>query len=151
MQIITRLPIGDVFGWMAMQVNVFNYGPAPVANTWATYKIPLSAIGIGTCTFTGSISGTTLTVTSVDSGPAIVDAGGFVTGPNIPAGTYITAYGQANAIGTFTVAGPGISSTTNIPSETMTYQRTALYKTTLQPSNNPTTTLYINNLGFTAN
>jgi hypothetical protein len=150
-QILTRLPPGDVIGWMAMRVNIFSYGPTPQANTWATYKIPLTAIGIGSCTFTGSISGTTLTVTSIDSGPSIVDAGGFVTGPNIPAGTYITAYGQQGAVGTFTVAGPGITSTTNIPSETMSYQRTSLYKTTMQPSGNPVTTMYLNNLGFTAN
>jgi azurin len=145
---ISRLPPGDVYGWMGVS-NVFAYGPAPVANTWATYKIPLSALGIGSCTFTGSISGTTLTVTAVDSGPSIVDAGGFVTGPGIPAGTYITGYGQSGAIGTFTVAGPGISSSTSVPSETMDYQRTAFYKSSIQPSNE--VIMYMNNLGWTLN
>src|SRR6185437_12903138 len=138
----TRLPPGDVAHWTSVP-DIFAYGPAPVANTWATYKIPLAALGLGSCTFTGSISGTTLTVTSVDSGPAIVDAGGFVTGPGIPAGTYITAYGQPGAIGTFTVAGPGISASTNVPSETMSYQRTTVYKLGTGPTTN--VIMYMNN------
>ena len=142
----TRLPPGDVLGWITIP-DVFAYGPAPKPNTWATYKIPLSALGIGTCTFTGSISGTTLTVTAIDSGPAIVDAGGFVTGPGVPAGTYITAYSQNGAIGTFTLGGPGISASTSVPSETLTYQRTAYYKATVQPSSN--VILYLNNFGWT--
>ena len=145
----TRLPPGDVYGWHGIP-NVFAYGPAPVANTWATYKIPLSDIGVGSCTFTGSISGTTLTVTAIDSGPPLVDAGGFVSGPGVPAGTYVTAYSQNGAVGTFTIAGPGISSSTSVPSETMSYQRTSVYKTTLQPSSNPVT-FYINNFGWTEN
>ena len=149
---ITRLPPGDVFGWTSVQ-NVFDYGPAPVANTWATYKIPLSALGIGSCTFTGSITGSRLTVTSVDSGPAIVDAGGFITGPGIPAGTYILNYGQHGAIGTFTIAGPGINSSTRVTSETMSYQRLSYYKSTIQPNpNGPNiSALYINNFGWTTN
>ena len=144
---VSRLPPGDVYGWNSIN-DVFAYGPAPVANTWATYKIPLSALGIGRCSITASIHGTTLTVTSVNSGPAIVDAGGFVTGPGVPAGTYVTAYGQPGAIGTFTVAGPGISSTTSVPSETMSYARTSFYKSTIQPSAN--VIFYMNNLGWTA-
>ena len=148
LSLYTRLPPGDVAHWMSIP-DIFAYGPAPVPNTWATYKVPLEKLGIGTCTFTGSISGTTLTVTSIDSGPAIVDAGGFVTGPGVPAGTYITAYGQNGPIGTFTVAGPGISSSTSVPSETMTYQRETFYKADMQPSSG--VILYMNNFGFTTN
>lgn len=144
----TRLPPGDVLGWITVP-NVFAYGPAPVPNTWATYKIPLADLGIGTCTFTGSISGHTLTVTAIDSGPAIVDAGGFITGPGIPAGTYITAFSQNGAIGTFTLGGPGISASTSVASETMTYRRTTYYKATVQPTSN--VVLYINNFGWTTN
>ena len=144
---VSRLPPGDVYGWNSVN-DVFAYGPAPVANTWATYKIPLSALGIGRCSITASISGTTLKVTAVNSGPAIVDAGGFVTGPGVPAGTYVTAYGQSGAIGTFTIAGPGISSSTSVPSETMSYARTSFYKSTIQPSANAL--FYMNNLGWTA-
>jgi hypothetical protein len=146
---VSRVPPGDVYGWGPL-VNVFDYGPAPIPNTWATYKIPLTAFNMGTCQFTGSITGTTLTVTAITSGPRIVDSAGFVTGPGVPEGTYILAYGQANAIGTFTVAGPGINSSTSVPTTTMTYQRTALYKTALFPSTS-NTQIYFNNLGWTAN
>jgi hypothetical protein len=143
----SRVPPGDIYGW-APWPNIWDYGPAPKANTWATYKIPLSVFNMGIGHFTGSISGTTLTVTAVSSG--VVDAGAFVTGPGVPAGTYIVAYGQQASIGTFTVAGPGISSSTSVPSTQMTYQRTSLYKLGIQP-NTGTDTMYINNMGFTVN
>ncbi|MDB6014650.1 MAG: Calx-beta domain protein [Gammaproteobacteria bacterium] len=151
-QLITqaRLPPGDDGAW-ANGLNVFNYGPAPQPNTWATYKVPLKALHIGISTFTGSISGTTLTVTAVSSqGMGAVDADGFVTGPGVPAGTYVTQFGQVGSIGTFTIAGPGINSGTSVPSETMTFQRTNLYKFGLQPNSNPVT-MYWNNFGFTVN
>jgi hypothetical protein len=146
---VSRLPPGDVYGWHP-QVNIYDYGPAPVANTWATYKVPLLAVAMGYCDFTGSISGNTLTVTAIVNGDPLVDAGGFVTGANVPAGTYITAYGQHSAIGTFTIAGPGISSSTNIASTKMTYQRTSLYKFGIQPPVQ-NLTMYFNNMGFTTN
>ena len=146
---VSRLPPGDVYGWHP-QVNIYDYGPAPVANTWATYKVPLLAVAMGSCDFTGSISGTTLTVTGIVNGDPLVDAGGFVTGPNVPAGTYITAYGQNSAIGTFTIAGPGISSSTHVASTTMTYRRTSLYKFGIQPPVQGIT-MYFNNMGFTTN
>jgi hypothetical protein len=145
--LVSRLPPGDVFPW-ADGLNIFDYGPAPVANKWATYKIPFKAFNMGLGSFTGSISGTKLTVTAVSSGG--VDAGGFVTGPGVPAGTYITGFGQRASIGTFTVAGPGISSSTSVPSTQMTYQRTSLYKFFIQPQTNPVT-MYFNNMGFTVN
>jgi hypothetical protein len=146
---VSRLPPGDVYGWHP-QVNIYDYGPAPVANTWATYKVPLLAVAMGSCDFTGSISGNTLTVTAIVNGDPLVDAGGFVTGANVPAGTYITAYGQHSAIGTFTIAGPGISSSTNIASTRMTYRRTSLYKFGIQPPVQ-NLTMYFNNMGFTTN
>jgi hypothetical protein len=145
--LVSRLPPGDVFPWTD-GLNIFDYGPAPVANTWATYKIPLKAFNMGIGSFTGSISGTTLTVTAVSSGG--VDAGGFVSGPGVPAGTYIVGYGQRASIGTFTVAGPGISAATSVPSTQLTYQRTSLYKFFIQPQTNPVT-MYFNNMGFTVN
>jgi hypothetical protein len=143
----TRLPPGDVYGWAAWP-NIWDYGPAPKANTWATYKIPLTVFNMGIGHFTGSISGTTLTVTAVSTG--VVDAGGFVTGPGVPAGTYVVSFGQHASIGTFTVAGPGITSSTSVPSTQMTYQRTSLYKLGIQP-NTGTETMFINNMGFTVN
>jgi hypothetical protein len=147
----TRLPIGDNGHWQGSGVNVFSYGPAPVANTWATYKIPLSVLGFGTCAFTGSISGTTLTVTAVQSGSVCVDSDGFIYGAGVPSGTYVTGYSQSSSIGTFTIAGPGISGSTNVPSQTMTWQRTSFYKSGLQDNVSGAVTTYFNNIGFTAN
>jgi hypothetical protein len=108
---------------------------------------------MGISTFTGSISGTTLTVTDVLTNTTVgVDAGGFVTGPGVPAGTYITAYAQHASVGTFTIAGSGISASTSIASETMTFQRTSLYKFGIQPNDgDPAPTMYFNNFGFTKN
>jgi len=146
---VSRLPPGDVYGWHP-SVNIYDYGPAPVANKWATYKVPLTTLGMGFCKFTGSISGNKLTVTAITSGPALVDAGGFVTGPGVPAGTYISAYSQHGAIGTFTLAGPGINSGTKVASTTLTYQRTSLYKFGMQPDVQ-NMTMFFNNMGFTLN
>jgi Calx-beta domain len=141
----SRLPPGDVFGW-APWPNIFAYGPAPKANTWATYKIPLTAFNLGIGHFTGSISGTKLTVTAVSSG--FVDAGGFVTGPGVPQGTYVIAFSQNASIGTFTLAGPGINAGTSVPSTQLTFQRTSMYKFGIQP-NTGSETIYFNNMGFT--
>ncbi|MEA3176809.1 MAG: hypothetical protein QOI59_332, partial [Gammaproteobacteria bacterium] len=146
---VSRLPPGDVYGWHPT-VNLYDYGPAPVANKWATYKIPLSTLGMGFCKFTGSISGNKLTVTAITSGAPLVDAGGFVTGPGVPAGTYISGYDQHSAIGTFTLGGPGINSGTKIASSSLTFQRTSLYKFGMQPDVQGMT-MYFNNMGFTSN
>jgi hypothetical protein len=149
LSIVSRLPPGDVYSWHGIS-SIWAYGPAPVANTWATYKVPLaSVLGVGTSTFTGSISGSTLTVTGVLSGDVGVDAGGYVTGPGVPAGTYITAFAQKASVGTFTIAGPGVSSSLSVPSETMSFQRSSLYKFTMQPNAN--VTFYLDNFGFTKN
>jgi hypothetical protein len=115
--------------------------------------VPLAKLGIGVSTFTGSISGTTLTVTAVLTNDDVgVDSGGFITGPGIPAGTYVLEHMQAASVGTFTLGGSGVSSSTSVPSEAMTYQRTSFYKSTIQPSNNnPPPTMYFNNFGFTRN
>jgi len=146
---VTRVPPGDVYGWHP-SVNVYDYGPAPKANTWATYKIPLSAIAMGAAQFTGSISGNTLTVTGIVSGQPIVDAGGFVTGPGVPSGTYVVAYSQMAATGKFTLAGPGINGSLKVGSTTMTFQRTSLYKFGLS-TDTAGAKMYFNNIGFLAN
>jgi hypothetical protein len=132
-----------------------------VPNQWVTCKIPLSALSLGYTTFTASISGTQLTVTGTQSGVG-VDAGGFISGPGIPAGTYIVGtpggitYNNGvlpgNGLGTYTIAGPGITSSTSITSETMTEQRTALYKVDLGMHDMASgTTVYVNNMGWTTN
>jgi hypothetical protein len=56
-----------------------------------------------TTTFTGSMSGTTLTVTALGQGAPIV-AGMFVDGSSVTDGTYITAFGTGTGgIGTYTI------------------------------------------------
>jgi hypothetical protein len=148
--IISRLPPGDVFP--SSNVLLSSYGPAPVVGKWATYKIPLSALTIGSTHFSGSISGTTLTVSSVSSGVGL-DAGGYLTGPGVPAGTYVTAFSQSGGgAGTYTVAGPGISASTSVPSTGMVEQRTGIYKFGLVDRNNVSNNhFYVDNIKFTVN
>lgn len=144
---ISRLPPGDVYPYA--QANLGSYCPL-VAGRWVTCKIPLSALSIGVTDFTGSITGTTLTVTSVQAGVG-VDAGGYVTGPGVPAGTYITAHGQNGSLGTFTVAGPGISSSTRVASAALICQRTGLYKIDIgMTTQGSGTTIYVDNIGWTS-
>lgn len=156
---ISRLPPGDVYprAW----VSLFSYC-TPVVGQWVTCKIPLADLSLGFTSFTASISGNQLTVTSIQSGVG-VDAGGFISGPGIPANTYIVGTpggvtynnGQPpnqNLLGSYTIAGPGVTSSLSVPSETMSEQRTALYKVDLglrDTSSN--TTLYVDNMGWTTN
>jgi len=64
--------------------------------------VTVSAPTGGTATVTGSISGTTLTVTAVSSG--VLFPGQRITGTGISAGTEITSYGTGvGGIGTYTV------------------------------------------------
>jgi hypothetical protein len=148
--IISRLPPGDVFP--SSNVLLSSYGPAPVVGKWATYKIPLSVLSIGSTHFTGSISGTTLTVSSVSSGVGL-DAGGYLTGPGVPAGTYITAFSQSGGgAGTYTIAGPGISGSTSVASTSMVEQRTGIYKFGLVDRNSILNNhFYIDNVKFSVN
>lgn len=155
---ISRLPPGDVYprAWVSLSSYC-----TPVVGQWVTCKIPLSALSIGSTNFTASISGNQLTVTSVQSGVG-VDAGGFISGPGIPAGTYIvgtpggitynSGLPPGNGLGTYTLGGPGISSSTYIASESMLEQRTALYKVDFGlHSGTSGTTVYLNNIGWTTN
>jgi hypothetical protein len=143
LSMISRLPPGDVYPWAA--VNLANYGPAPVAGKWATYKIPLSALSIGKTSFVGSISGTTMTVSKVNSGVG-VDAGGFVTGPGVKAGTYILGHNANGGPGTYT-----IYPAQNVGSTTMAEQRTTVYKfDVIDDSGQANNTYYVDNVKFTA-
>lgn len=145
---ISRLPPGDVYPYASADLG--SYCPL-TANRWVTCRIPLAALSIGTTEFTGSISGKTLIVSSVHEG-AGVDAGGYVIGPGVPAGTYITGHDQNGSIGTFTIAGPGISSSTHIASEALVCQRTSLYKIDIGMTTHDTgTTIYLDNIGWTSN
>lgn len=65
--------------------------------------------------FTGSISSTTLTVTSVTNG--VLAVGSFISGSGITAGTYITAYGTGTGgAGTYTVSASQTVASTTITS-----------------------------------
>ncbi|GEM_PF-3224185 len=154
--LVTRLPPGDVFSYK--KINVWDYA-TPIIGSWVTFKIPLTDLNVGTGTFTGSIgicSGTapnascTLTVSAILS-VASVDAGGMITGSGVPAGTYLFAHGQNSSVGTFTIQGPNLTSSTNVSSETMNYRRTGFYKSFFQWGSDNSTTIYVNNLGFTTN
>ncbi len=127
-----------------------DYGPSPVVGKWATYKVPLSKMTIGYTRFTASISGTTLHVTSVDSGVGL-DAGGYVTGADVPAGTYLTNFSvKGGGAGDYTVAGPGISSSTSVASGAMVEQRTGIYTLiVVDRSGVATAHYYVDNLKFT--
>jgi Calx-beta domain len=156
---ISRLPPGDVYPRQYVELSSYC---TPVVNQWVTCKIPLSDLSMGFTNFTASISGNQLKVTSIQSGVG-VDAGGFISGPGIPANTYITSppggitynNGQppgANLLGSYTIAGPGVTASLSVPSEAMSEQRTALYKVDLGlRSVGGSTTIYINNLGWTTN
>ncbi len=156
---ISRLPPGDVYPRQYVELSSYC---TPVVNQWVTCKIPLSDLSMGFTKFTASISGNHLTVTSIQSGVG-VDAGGFISGPGIPANTYITSppgdvtynNGQppgANLLGVYTIAGPGVTASLSVPSEAMSEQRTALYKVDLGlRSVGGSTTIYLNNLGWTTN
>ena len=71
------------------------------------------AAGYGNAVFTGSISGTTLTVTSIVAGALSI--GSTITGTGVPSNTKITANGTGTGgIGTYTV-----NTTSTVASESM--------------------------------
>jgi hypothetical protein len=141
---ISRLPPGDVYPWS--HVSITNYGPTPQVGKWATYKIPLSALTIGKTSFTGSISGTTLTVSSVNGGVG-VDAGGFISGDGVAPGTYILGFNAKGGTGTYTVY-----PSQNVARTSMTEQRTAVYKIDISDQTGSYNNhYYIDNLRFTQN
>jgi hypothetical protein len=144
LSMMSRLPPGDVYPWSA--VDLSDYGPAPVPGKWATYKVPLAALSIGMTHFSGSISGTKLTVTSVASGVGI-DAGGFITGAGVAPGTYILGYDAQGGPGTYTVY-----PSQNVASTSMVEQRTSVYKFDIidrgKQANNK---YYVDNIKFTVN
>lgn len=175
--VVSGVPEGDAFGDIPA-LNVFSgpgtYGPAPSANTWATYKIPIAALGYGRNSFTGSISngaggaGSTVSVTSVGTGlfgsAGIFDKAGFIRGTGIPVPAWIhtrnsngSGPGGTGAGGTWTVWGgpytPGFHSGTavslNVTSDgTWEFCKSQCYKFSIFISGGPNQQSYINNLGF---
>ncbi|MFK5088285.1 hypothetical protein ACI4A4_27485, partial [Klebsiella pneumoniae] len=118
----TRLPHpptgGDVFGWHP-DLNIFNYGPAPQANTWATYRVPFAPLGLGVVQIQAAANAGVLTVTAIlNGGPPLVDGGGSIYGPGVPPGTFLMGQNQNSAIGTFP-----INNSFFMPSSQITFQR----------------------------
>ncbi|MGA2033836.1 MAG: hypothetical protein ABSG68_16410 [Thermoguttaceae bacterium] len=148
LSINSRVPPGDVYN-KAQVILPGKYGPAPVVGKWATYKVPLADLAIGTGSFVGSISGTTLTVTRLISG-VTVQPTMFISGPGIAAGTYVAAFGSGSGgAGTYTV-----NNSQTVRSETIHGQRTNMYKFWLRDNQDPgvaNNLYYLDNVGFTAN
>jgi hypothetical protein len=153
--LISRGPPGDVYNKVYMYLPCYNstcYGPNPmVVGQWNHYKIPLNnqtaaqSLGMGTGSFVGSISGDTLTVTSVAAGGATVQASSWITGPGVAPGTFITAVGTGSGgTGTYTV-----SPSQNVASQTLNIQRTNMYKTDFGDQLTSPNVYYFNNWGFT--
>ena len=153
--VISRNPPGDTFN-SAQVILPGNFGPAPEVGEWATYKIPFlpasgfadgSSLEVGYGKFTGSISGSTLTVTGNVSGMN-VQASSWLTGPGIAPNTWITGPAQARG-------GPGtyqVSPSQNVASTTITAQRTNMYKIGFIDMTSYTSNLYyVDKVGFTAN
>lgn len=142
---------GDMYNTAAADLTSGKYGPAPIVGTWATYKIPLEDLSIGTTQFTGSISGTTLTVTSAPSGSFNLVSSMVLLGAGIPAGTYIAGDGGGHTTGTGT-GGTGTyllkgtsALSLSVASTTLVAQRYGMYKLGLEQSG---TAIFVNNVGF---
>ncbi len=120
---------GDAFGWQnGPNILDGTWGTTPVANTWQTYVFTVDNLGFGSGVFTGSITGSTLTVTAY-TGPNIIQAGARISGPGIPANTIIQSHNQSNSIGTFGLFGPGIPLGSPLTSTSgLKYQVTNAYK-----------------------
>jgi hypothetical protein len=147
LSINSRVPPGDVYP-KAQVILPGKYGPRPVVGKWATYKVPLADLAIGSGSFVGSISGTTLTVTRLVSG-VTVQPTMFIKGPGIAPGTYVAACGSGSGgAGTYTV-----NNAQTVPSETIHGQRTNMYKFWLRDNQDPgvpNNLYYLDNVGFTA-
>lgn len=110
---VSRLPGtgGDAFPWLGQNtiIDLLFYGPGLVANTWGTYKIPLTAADMGVGLFTGSIAANGTLSVSASGGAPCVDVVGWVSdgGAHITTPVFTTGFpnGQTGCSGvTFTVA-----------------------------------------------
>jgi len=148
LNIISRLPQGDVYNNAPVELPG-NYGPAPVVGQWATYKVPLNPdLAIGTGHFVGSISGTTLTVSAVNTAMS-VQTTAWLFGPGISSDTTINSFGSGHG-GTGTYI---LNKSATVPAgTTINMQRTNMYKFSLiDDSNAGSDVYYMDNVGFTAN
>lgn len=111
---------GDI-GQPFITLDISNYGPTPTSGVWGTYKVPLSDLGFGVATFTGSISGGVLTVTGWSG--CKMDSGGWISWSGQTTPTQIQSTPSNTGNGTYGVAG-----TTSQSSIAMQYNRSNFYK-----------------------
>lgn len=97
------------------RVRAHAYKPSTATHYKITFRFPVHDAG---ATFTGSISGTTLTVSAVDSG--VVSIGQEIVSAGVTAGTRITGHltGVRGSTGTYTV-----SASQTVSSQSMTTER----------------------------
>jgi hypothetical protein len=162
--IYSRITAGDNenSGFVVLGGSDATFGPPSAVGQWVTYKVPLypapgvttdgTSLEMGVGTWTGSISGSTLTVTSILSGmnvqgSAFLSGPGITGGPNGPSYPYpVGTENTSGGPGTYTIS-PAQGTTGTI---TINAQRTNLYKFDIIDlgTNTPRTT-YINNWGLT--
>lgn len=130
-------PIGD-----AISNNFVTLWPTyctPALNTWTDCKVPMSVIGFGTGAIHGSISGSTLTITSNDSGIK-PDSANYVSGTGVPSGSYAKASTPYPATSQTLYTGAGGSQgpiSVTVGNESMAIQRTTYYKMGIEWNSNP--------------
>ena len=97
------------------RVQAHAYKPATATHYKTTFRFPVHDAGAD---FTGSIAGTTLTVTAVASG--LIRVGQEIATAGVTAGTRVTAYlsGVLGGVGTYTV-----STSQTVSSQSMTSER----------------------------
>jgi hypothetical protein len=130
----SRGTVGDI-GQPFITLDISSYGPAPTSGVWGTYKVPLSPLGFGVATFTGSITGGTLTASGW-SGCAM-DSGGWITWSGQTTPTQIQATPSNTGNGTYGVAG-----TTSQGSIAMQYNRSNFYKINIKRNGGSTNEVF---------
>jgi hypothetical protein len=147
LNIISRLPQGDVFNNASVMISGSTSYGALELGKWVTIKVPLSVLGIGKGTCVGGISGDVLTVASVEG--LFAQASNWISGGGLPAPIAINSAGNSsNGAGSYVLGG-----TANIPAgTTFNAQRTNYYKFSLVDQNNSSGIAYfLDNVGFTTN
>jgi len=121
-------------------------GPTCFTQTWSAINIPSL---VGGPSFTGTISGTTLTVSSVAYDSGGIAVGQAILGAGVPAGTAITAFGTGTGgTGTYTLSASASVGT----AETMTGANTAyIGLATSVPSVSNSNSLVIDSWSYTVN
>jgi hypothetical protein len=156
LDVVSRLFSGDIFNNAQVTVGGSSgaFGPATVAGVWGTYKIPLTnpsgfaagaSLQTGLGTLTGSISGTTLSVSANLSG-ITPQSGGWLSGSGVTANTALSNPSPGGGPAPITLT---VSNSQSVSSTTLTVQRTSAYKISFFDDSGTETVYYLDNLGFT--